>query len=110
MEWLQRLYELDAGGVVDEELLDKVGYRLYDRCRDCIIVIDSVGGRFTCVMCHRGADVADGTVRCTTCGWTIPLADFRVSWRHMELNADPTFLREFVRSWMAARTPRQKML
>jgi len=33
---IRRLYESDARGMLDEELLDDVGYGIYARCQDII--------------------------------------------------------------------------
>ena len=38
---IRRLYESDARGMLDEELLDDVGYGIYARCQDII----DFGGR-----------------------------------------------------------------
>lgn len=109
MDWIQRLYERDAQGIVDDELLDKVGYRLYDRCCDSIAVSETVQGRFTCLACRSNATVTDDVIRCDSCEWTCSITDFRSAFRHMELNADTTFMKIFVRSWRAARTAGEKM-
>jgi hypothetical protein len=115
MEWIAKLYELDAQGIADEELVDKVGYRMYERCRDCIAVSDAaVGRRFACPMCGIDATVdgsgIDRTLRCFGCGWVSGWETFHHSWRHMELGADTTFLHEFVGAWRRARRYREKML
>src|SRR4051794_35473623 len=97
MDWVQRLYERDAQGIVDDELLDKVGYRLYDRCCDSIAVSETVQGRFTCLACRAKAALNDDVIRCDSCGWACSITDFRAAFRHMELNADTTFMKIFVR-------------
>jgi hypothetical protein len=110
MDWIQLLYERDGQGIVDDELLDKVGYRLYDRCCDSIAVSESVTGNFICLACRMKATLRDDVIRCDACRWTCSLNDFRSAWRHLELNADTTFMKIFVRSWMAARSAREKMI
>jgi hypothetical protein len=87
MEWLARLYEADAAGIVDEELIDKVGYRLYERCRDCLTVTDYAMGRVAAPM-------------------DAP------SWRHMEMVSEGMrdFFETFVSRWESARSAKEKML
>lgn len=110
MEWLKRLYEQDAMGITDEGLIERVGYRLYERCRDCMLVVDTVRGAYACPECRSSCSAADGLLSCSSCGWTCTLDDFRRSWRHKELNADTTFMEQFVAEWDGARSPKQKML
>ena len=110
MEWLKRLYEQDAMHITDEELIDKVGYRLYERCRDCMLVVDSVRGVYACPGCRLSCALSGDLLSCSSCGWTSPLDEFRRSWRHKELNADTTFMEQFVVEWDRARSPKQRML
>ena len=114
MEWLQRLYEADAAGIVDDELIEKVGFRLYERCRDCIVVHDaSLGRRFVCPQCHSELDVSgDGTERqvsCSSCSRTTDFQTFHASWRHKELAGPRALHEEFIASWDRARNAREKM-
>jgi hypothetical protein len=114
MEWLQRLYESDAKGIVDDELIDKVGERLYERCRDCVLVVDSIHGKWTCPECRepctRTGERDVGLIECSSCGWTCDAKAFRLSWRHKELLVDTTFVVQFIDQWQRARTHREKML
>jgi hypothetical protein len=114
MEWLKRLYEQDAMGITDDDLADKVGYRLYERCRDCVLVVDTVRGVFACMECRARCDVTgerdDGEIVCPSCGWRCDRREFRLSWRHKELNVDTTFVVQFIADWERARTYKQKML
>lgn len=114
MDWLRRLYEQDAMGIADEELVDKVGYRLYERCRDCVLVVNTIRGEFACVDCRERCDVTGtsdvGIITCPACGWTCTRRDFHASWRHKELNVDTTFVVQFIADWERARSYAQKML
>jgi hypothetical protein len=116
MEWLLRLYEQDAKGIIDSELIDKVGYRLFERCRDCIAVSEAAHGRVACPICRSKVDVRgeheNRTLRCFACGWASDWASFHKSWRHMELCSTGMheFFDAFMSAWDRARTPQQKML
>jgi hypothetical protein len=111
MDWINRLYEQDAQGIGDDELVDKVGERLYERCRDCVLVVDTIGGTYACPECRSACELtADDAIVCSDCGWTCPRRDFNLSWRHKELLVDTTFIVQFVDEWTRARGYRQKML
>jgi hypothetical protein len=115
MERLQRLYASDAAGIIDDELIEKVGQRFYERCRDCIVVVDAaVGRRFACPACRSELDVSgagdDRELSCACCGWASSWRDFHASWRHKELAGPPSIHEEFIASWRRARNAREKML
>lgn len=113
MEWLRLLYERDGAAIVDEELLDKVGYRLYERCRDCLLVSEAADGEVLCPACRDAVAGRTGTeLACPACGWTSDWPTFHHSYRHMELTSGGMrpFFERFVRDWASARTPKQKML
>ena len=41
---IKRLYELDAKGIYDDELLDDVGYALFARCQSFITACQATSG------------------------------------------------------------------
>jgi len=110
MDWLKRLYEQDALGITDDELIDKVGERLYERCRDCVLVVDTIRDVWACPECRAPATRDDDLLRCPACGWTCTVQEFRLSHRHKELNVDTTFVVQFISDWERARTAKKKML
>jgi hypothetical protein len=106
---IKRLYESDARGVLDDELLDDVGMRLYMRCKSIVVVHDLVHtGRLPCPGC--GEIVIRGSqLKCAKCGWELPWSDYWVTFRHNEFAYD-VFVSDFMADWEKARTARQKML
>ena len=109
MAWLHDLYERDAAGTVDDELIEKVGYRLYQRCRDCI---DVARGHIRCGACGSDTLATEGVASCSACTWTCEVDQWRRSWRHKEIFAEGArhIFEEFIASWDRAREPRSKML
>ena len=79
VSWLEQLYRRDALGVRDDELMDKVGARLYARCRDILLVSDS---RLDCPECGAQMQVlwighrADERSACPSCGLSITAGEF----------------------------------
>jgi hypothetical protein len=56
---IRRLYALDAKGIVDEDLIDGVGYAMYARCLGIRAVTEAHAGRATCPRC--AAPVEEGS-------------------------------------------------
>ena len=113
---IRRLYQLDARGILDEELIDKVGFALYSRCRSILHVSDAMTGRVHCPRCdaiiQRRNDTADQILRCSACGWETLWSTYVNTYRHQELGAGGArdIFEEFVEHWERARTPRDKMV
>ncbi len=113
---VQRLYESDARGLLDEDLLDDVGIRLYLRCQS-IVTVHTVmhEGRLPCPVCSaavfrdRTRRDADQLLRCDACGWELPWRDYWLTYRHNELAYD-VWTSDYLSDWEGAKTPRQKML
>jgi hypothetical protein len=84
-----RLYTSDAQQRRDERLVDDVGWRIFPRCQDVLLVSDS---RVLCPGC--GADVhvrrigepEDRTARCPSCAWSITAGEYHASFEHRDLN------------------------
>jgi hypothetical protein len=129
---LRRLYQADAQGIVDRELLDDVGITLLLRCQAILDVAEARAGRVKCPRCARAAslssdpdvetvyiqrqpskgDARDEVLTCPACGWQITWGEYAKSYKRRQLHiggAGP-FFREYLRRYPAARTPQQKML
>jgi hypothetical protein len=115
-ELIWRLYQNDARGLIDEELIEEVGWALYTRCQSILWVTDR--NRVACPRCHhvilcpvdrwsRGAPII-----CPLCAWQATFGQWRDSWRHRDLfggNAMPAF-RAFVEHWERASSPCDRIL
>jgi hypothetical protein len=113
---IRRLYETDARGIHDDELLDEVGYALYSRCRSILHVADAMNGRVHCPQCDTivarpGVD-ADATLHCAQCGWATTWGAYYATYRTQELGAGGAhdIFSDFVARWELAAGPREKML
>jgi predicted RNA-binding Zn-ribbon protein involved in translation (DUF1610 family) len=117
---IRRLYESDAAGRLDEELLDQVFFAFLARCRSILTVSAAAAGRATCPRCRtvieRRAALTlaekGETITCPSCGWQTTWAAYHRSYQHKQLmggNALPVF-QEFDRRAMAASSARDKML
>jgi len=116
---IRRLYTLDAKGIVDEELIDEVGYAMYARCESIRTVTAAHFGRAKCPRCgevvervrQREGVSKDQPLVCA-CGWSTTWREYLKSYQHKQLMggaAFPAFL-EFIETWPKARSPRDKLL
>ena len=119
---LRRLYEQDALGICDEELLEEVGWCLYMRCRDILAVQSAIHERrVRCPRCDarqaasyipRLTKDVDEVLRCPVCGWEVTWRQFWQSFRHHQLHPGGAVaaFQGFVQDWEGARLPKRKML
>ncbi|MCY3021375.1 MAG: hypothetical protein NTW87_20360 [Planctomycetota bacterium] len=112
---IRRLYEADAKGIYDEELINEVGYGLLARCQSFLDAVDAVRGKARCPRCasvvvHAGRK--DEVLRCK-CGWELAWAAYFKTIQHKQLSgAEPVLdqFRSFVQAFPAARTPQEKTI
>jgi hypothetical protein len=119
-----RLYELDAQGIIDEELLNDVGITLLLRCQDIITIDEARRGRVKCPRCAdrrkrtiiervaQKGDVRHEVIVCPECGWQITWGRYALSFKRKQLNSGGalTAFRRYIREFRAAQRPQQKML
>jgi Zn ribbon nucleic-acid-binding protein len=113
---LKRLYELDAQGILDDDLIDEVGYTLYSRCQSILHVSDAMNGKVHCPQCdtiilHQTNDSAD-VLACPTCGWEARWGAYYNTYRTQELGAGGAvdIFHDFMAQWERVRTSREKMV
>lgn len=108
---IRRLYELDAQGIVDDELIDTVAYALLARCESFIAATDAAEGRVHCPRCAAIVPRAD-LLRCP-CGWALPWTDYFDTIQHRQLSGALPVREQFaayVHDLPLAHGPREKML
>jgi hypothetical protein len=121
---IQRLYEADAKGILDEDLLNDVGITLLLRCESILAVAEAQHGRVKCPRCtgrertviikhpyHKG-DIRDCKLKCPECGWEITWGEYALSFKRKQLNAGGAVeaFKAFIREYTAARTSKEKLL
>jgi len=112
---IRQLYETDAQGRVDEELLDEVGYALFARCQSFIAAQEAIQGRAICPRCqavivHEGQ--SDELLRCA-CGWQLSWDAYFRTIQHKQLSgAEPVVrqFRDFCARFPSAESASDKML
>ena len=112
---LIRLYESDAAGMLDEELVDDVGWRLWERLAD----VQRVNrGDVRCPACGTDFHVLDfgdrpsddRVVGCPRCEWRVRLAEYFASKRKRDLHGCCPAYADYVERFPKAATPRARMM
>ena len=113
---INRLYQNDALGILDEELVAELGFDLFQRCRSILMVTS--GDRVDCPAC--GAEIISAAgcwsrtnpIACPACGWKATYGQYRDSWRHQDLKGGNAvaFFTAFVEQYPRAQTPRERIL
>ena len=112
---IQRLYERDAEGIVDETLIDEVGVAFLARIESIDRVGDALSGQAHCPHCDRTIPHEfdkEEWIRCPSCRWQLRWDDYHRSFRGKYLAAlgIKPFLHEFAGAYPRARDPRAKMI
>lgn len=113
-ELLKRLYESSARGLINEELLEDVGIRLYLRCESIVMISRK---ELYCPSCQRKISFADipdqaDNAECPDCGYTCSRGQYLKSYRHRDLwqgNAGDYFLK-FYLEYPMEKTTGQKII
>jgi hypothetical protein len=112
---IRRLYETDARGIYDEDLIDEVGYGLLARCESFIAAVEAVSGRAACPLCSQVVEHScgkDEVLKCD-CGWELGWGEYFGTIQHRQLSgAEPVIdqFREFIAVFTRADTLPGKML
>jgi RNase P subunit RPR2 len=118
---IQRLYQSDAQGRLDEELLEQVHFAIYARVCDMLEVRQAqTFGRVTCRQCGQlvpqpfrmGSRGKDKLLSCETCGWQVTCGEYYESYNGRSLlpGSVTDLFESYMERFEQAQTPPQKML
>ncbi|MCL1793091.1 MAG: hypothetical protein FWG34_04395 [Oscillospiraceae bacterium] len=113
-EKIKRLYEQDAKGIYDEELIDDVGICLYARVDSMLMVTSSNLGKAVCIECRTEIPHnynRSFILECPKCGWSMPFGEFNDSYKKQTLHGygAQNELKEFYEKYPLANTYAEKM-
>ena len=108
---LKKIYNMSASGVIDEELIDDVGIRLYLRCEAMVMISQK---SLYCPECNNKIVITDeqGELACNNCNFAFTLAEYRESFTHRELllgNAAPYF-EKYYNEYLKCKTANEKII
>ena len=112
---IARLYETSADNLLDDELVDEVGYAFLVRCESMLDVRMKYQGKVRCVGCQiiiENAYVEDKIIVCAECGWECSWVAYQKTIKYKKLHAGgmTPFLEEYVRKFPVAKTSGEKMI
>ncbi len=118
---IQRLYQSDAQGLLDEDLLEKVLYTIHARVCDMFELREAQQfGRVKCRSCGApipqpywmGSRNKDNPLACVRCSWQTTCGAFFDSYTGKDLlpGSRADLFEEFLERFLAAHTPQEKML
>ena len=112
---IQRLYQSCARDLLDEDLVNDVGFSLYSRCISMLKVTEAIRGNPPCPVCDTTAHVDSDPnpfVRCANCGWLCPWDRYQKTYQRKWLFAGglEPFVKEYVDRFPATPSARERML
>jgi hypothetical protein len=112
---IETLYTSCAKGLVDEELIDDVGFSLYVRCMSILEVGEAVHGRPRCPNCETSIERGwepDAILECPNCGWKCPAKIYQKTYQRKNLNAGgmKAFIEEFIQKFQNTRSHRDRLV
>ncbi len=113
---IRRLYESDAQGRLDDELLETVGWGLYSRCDSFLQACQARQGRLPCPACGTVillGSYPKGIIHCPSCGWECSARAYLDTMDNQQLVGGPevvALFQHYVDEFPKAQEPAQKML
>jgi hypothetical protein len=119
---IRRLYETDAKGIYDTDLIDEVGFSLLCRCESLLDSLEARAGRPKCLACGRSIgrrfggtsskEARSERLRCPECGWEMTWGTYygRLTRARLTGCDEEGVYGEFMARFRRARSPRKKML
>ncbi len=112
---IRLLYENDAKGIIDEELIDDIAFKFFIRCQDIITVTDASRGKLKCIKCgniiyHNRRK--DEFLKCEKCFWQITWGSFLKSCHRNQLHGVGALnaFKNYVIKLPKIKTPEGKMI
>ena len=113
---IARLYASIGKGIIDEELIDEVGFSMLARCESVLTATDTSQGRGArCPSCDSLVEFTtwgDEELECRNCGWRCPKQAYKktIKYKHLHAGGMKPFLEEYVREFPRARTPSDRFI
>lgn len=118
---IRRLFESEAQGMLDEELLDKVHFAIYARVCDMFEVRQAQQfGRITCRKCgetvpqpfQMGSANKNNLLQCSQCGWQVTCGEYYNSYTGKSLlpGSAVALFESYLERFPQAQSPQEKIL
>ena len=112
---IRRLYENDARGILDEDLVEEVAFALFHRCQSILMATEAHEGRATCPRCggmiphtwHK-----EEALVCPGCGWMTTWGAYFKTYQGKQLHGGGAVFafRGYVETYPLAQSARERWL
>jgi ribosomal protein L37AE/L43A len=111
---IAKLYQADARGIRESDLVDEVGIALLARCQSIMRIDAARGGTYECPNClatWKQSRNNRKVLSCQGCGWSITWEQFKTTYQRKQLSAGGArpFFEEFAVRYPKAGTYTEKM-
>ena len=118
---IRRLYEAEAAGLLDEELVDDVGMALFLRCESVLTVGEAQRGEVRCPRCReagrrsvikRRSHAKEEVLACRECSWRTTWGAYLKTYQGKQLSEGQVgeCVLAFMEAYKRARSAGEKML
>jgi hypothetical protein len=112
---IRRLYQDDALGILDADLVEDVGSELLLRCRSILVANEAHVGRAACPRCSeiiRHTRNKAQRMTCPQCSWQTTWGDYSktIEGKGLLGGGSIPFVRAYVETYEQARSPRERFL
>jgi hypothetical protein len=116
---ISRLYETDARGIVDDELINAVGRALHARCLSVLRATEAhVGCKVRCHRCGHlivrpaGVSIQNVVITCDSCAWSVPGRGYLKTYqdKHLHGGGAVALFEAFIGQFERTCSPRKTML
>jgi len=114
-EKIRRLYAGEAGGRLDEELIEEVGIALLLRCRSILAATEAHAGRAPCPRCGaiiRHTSNKAAVLTCGDCGWRTTWGAYFKTYQDKQLHGGGALFafRAYAETYERAASPGERLL
>ena len=109
---IARLYETCGQGILDEELIDDVGFSLLARAESILAATEASRGRASCPDCKTVVEHDHELLKCRDCGWECSWQAYKktIKYKHLNAGGMKPFLEEFVQKFPRARSHSDRLI
>ena len=112
---IAQLYKTSGRGIIDEEIINDVGFSLYARAESILAATHASQGKAPCPSCNwviEHIPWENELLRCAQCGWECPWSVYKktIKYKHLHAGGMKPFLEEFVREFPKAKSPSARLI
>ena len=112
---IARLYESCGRGVIDEDLVDDVGFSLLARAESILSATEASRGQVPCPKCKAVVERTSWKselLKCQHCDWQCPWDEYKktIKYKHLNAGGMRPFLEDYVRQFPKAKSHSDRLI